>query len=177
MSATQTVEIRRLRPHEAGGVVDAVFAGMSDESRRLRFHLPITRLPSSFRQELVRLDCCSRAAVAAWDGGRPVGVGRIAALSDTDAEVAVAVVDAWHGRGLGRRLLTDAAELAVRLGYQRLVAEVLAENTAMLTVLSRVFPDARVERDGRVVSVITDLPTIASATGLPFRHTELAVAG
>src|SRR5204863_3277589 len=100
MSATQTVEIRRLRPHEAGDVVDAVFAGMSDESRRLRFHLPVTRLPAYFRHELVRLDCCSRAAVVARVGDQPIGIGRIAAVSDTVAEVAVAVVDAWHGRGV-----------------------------------------------------------------------------
>ena len=153
----ETAEIRRLRPHEAGDVVDGVFAGMSDESRRLRFHLPITRLPAYFRQELIRVDTRSRAAVAAWDGDRPVGVGRIAALSETEAEVAVAVIDAWHGRGLGRRLLTAAADLAAVLGYHQLVADVLAENTAMLTVLARVFPGSRRERDGHVVRVIVDL--------------------
>jgi GNAT superfamily N-acetyltransferase len=171
MNATST-EIRRLRPHEAGDVVDAVFAGMSDESRRLRFHLPITRLPASFRAELVRLDCCSRAAVVAWVGAEPVGIGRLAALSDTEAEVALAVVDAWQGLGLGRRLLTEAADLAANLGYQCLVAEVLAENVAMLTLLARVFPDARLERDGRVVSVTVEL----AASGLALEPV-LAAAG
>ena len=157
MTATQAVEIRRLRPHEAGDAVDAVFAGMSDESRRMRFHLPITRLPAYFRQELVRLDGRTRAAVVARVDGTSVGVGRIAALSATEAEVAVALVDEWHGHGIGRQLLSAAAELAADIGYRELVADVLAENTAMLKVLDSVFPGARRERHSGVIRVVVTL--------------------
>ena len=157
MSQTQVVEIRRLRPHEAGDAVDAVFAGMSNESRRLRFHLPITRMPSYFRQELVRLDGCTRAAVSAWVDGKPVGIGRIAAVSSTEAETAIALVDAWQGRGIGRQLLSGAADLAASLGYHQLTAEVLAENVGMLKVLAAVFPEARRERSGHLVRVVVDL--------------------
>ena len=176
MSETQTVETRRLRPHEAGDVVDAVFAGMSDESRRLRFHLPITRLPAYFRKELVRLDGCTRAAVVAWVGDQPVGVGRTAALSATEVEAAVAVVDAWHGRGIGCRLLSEAAGLAADLGYGGLTAEVLAENTAMLAVLARVFPDARRERHGPVVRVVVSLDATSSSVDVAVLEPALAVA-
>jgi GNAT superfamily N-acetyltransferase len=176
MSETQTVETRRLRPHEAGDVVDAVFAGMSDESRRLRFHLPITRLPGYFRKELVRLDGCTRDAVVAWVGDRPVGVGRIAALSATEVEVAVAVVDAWHGQGIGRRLLSEAADLAADLGYRALTAEVLAENTAMLKVLARVFPDAQRERHGAVMRVVVSLDSTASHADASLLEPALAAA-
>jgi RimJ/RimL family protein N-acetyltransferase len=176
MSATQTVEIRRLRPHEAGDVVDAVFAGMSDESRRLRFHLPITRLPGYFRKELVRLDGRTRAAVVAAVDGEPVGVGRIAALSATEVEVAVAVVDSWHGQGIGRRLLSSAADLAADLGYRELTAEVLAENTAMLAVLERVFPDARRERRGAVIHVVVSLDPAASLADASLLEPALAAA-
>jgi GNAT superfamily N-acetyltransferase len=176
MSETQTVEIRRLRPHEAGDVVDAVFAGMSEESRRLRFHLPITRLPGYFRKELVRLDCCTRAAVVAWVGDQPVGVGRIAAVSATEVEVAVAVVDAWHGHGIGRGLLSAAADLAADLGYHELTAEVLAENTAMLKVLARVFPDARRERRGAVMRVVVSLDPTASLADASLLEPDLAAA-
>jgi RimJ/RimL family protein N-acetyltransferase len=176
MSETQTVEIRRLRPDEAGDVVDAVFAGMSDESRRLRFHLPITRLPGYFRKELVRIDGCTRAAVVAWVGDQPVGVGRIAALSATEVEVAVAVVDTLHGRGIGRCLLSEAADLAADLGYRTLTAEVLAENTAMLAVLARVFPDAQRERHGAVMHVVVSLGAMSSSVDTAVLEPALAVA-
>jgi GNAT superfamily N-acetyltransferase len=157
MSETQVVEIRRLRPHEAGDVVDAVFAGLSNESRRLRFHLPITRLPAYVREELVRLDGCTRAAVAASVDGRPVGIGRIAAVSATEVETAIAVVDSSQGRGIGRQLLRASAELAADLGYRQLTAEVLAENAGMLKVLASVFPEARRERAGNVLRIVVDL--------------------
>jgi GNAT superfamily N-acetyltransferase len=165
---TQLVDIGRLRPDQAGDVVDAVFAGLSNESRRLRFHLPMNRLPAYFRRELIRVDDSTRAAVAAWAGGRPVGIGRIAAVSATEAETAIAVVDDWQGCGIGRRLLRAAADLAAGLGYRELTAEVLAENTAMLKLLADVFPDARRERHGAVLRVVATLdgaPTAAERVG------------
>jgi GNAT superfamily N-acetyltransferase len=142
MSTQHTVEIRRLRPREAGHVVDAVFAGMSPVSRRLRFHLPMTRLPGYIRRHLTQLDRRSRAAVVAWADGRPVGIGRLAAVSATEAEAAIAVVDAWHGRGLGRRLLTDLSTLASDLGYERLVAEWLEDAWSAYSDLQFDMPDS-----------------------------------
>jgi GNAT superfamily N-acetyltransferase len=157
MSQMTSVEIRRLPAHEAGDVVDAVFAGMSDESRRLRFHLPMTRLPGYVRQELVKLDGCTRAALAAYADGEPVGIARIAAVSPTQVEAAVSVVDAWHGRGIGRRLFSAVADLAADLGYRELAADVLRENAAMLRLLATLFPDVTIERDGPVIHVVVDL--------------------
>jgi GNAT superfamily N-acetyltransferase len=161
MSRSTSVEIRGLLAHEAGGVVDAVFAGMSEESRRLRFHVPVTRLPAHVRQELVTLDGCTRAAVVAYADGQPVGIARIAAVSPTEVEAAVAVVDAWQGRGIGRRLFSTVADLAADLGYRELVADVLSENAAMLGLLATVFPGARVERDGHVMHVVVGLSLAA----------------
>jgi GNAT superfamily N-acetyltransferase len=163
MSQSTSVEIRRLPAREAGDVVDAVFAGMSDESRRLRFHLPMTRLPAYFRQELVRLDGCTRAAMVACADGQPVGIARIAAVSPAQVEAAIAVVDAWQGRGIGRRLFSAIADLTADLGYRELAADVLRENTAMLRLLAALFPDARVERDGHVVHVVVDLGVAIAA--------------
>jgi GNAT superfamily N-acetyltransferase len=157
MSLLTSVEIRRLPAHAAGEVVDAVFAGMSDESRRLRFHLPMTRLPAYLRQELVKLDGCTRAAVAAYADGEPIGIARVAAVSRTQVEAAVAVVDSWQGRGIGRRLFAAAADLAADLGYCELAADVLRENTAMLRLLAGVFPEMQIERDGHVMHVVVDL--------------------
>jgi GNAT superfamily N-acetyltransferase len=164
MSLLTSVEIRRLPAHEAGDVVDAVFAGMSDESRRLRFHLPMTRLPTYLRHELVKLDGRTRAAVAAYADGQPVGIAQIAAVSPTQVEAAVSVVDAWHGRGIGRRLFAAVTDLAADLGYRELAADVLRENAAMLRLLAALFSDMQVERDGRVMHVVIDLGVGAEST-------------
>ena len=141
----------------------------------MRFHLPITRLPAYFRQELVRLDGCTRAAMVARVDGAAVGVGRIAALSPTEAEVAVAIVDEWQGHGIGRRLLSAAADLATDIGYRELVADVLAENSAMLKVLDRVFPGARRERHSGVIRVVVTLNADAAGADAQ-REPTLAVA-
>ncbi|MGD9531471.1 MAG: N-acetyltransferase family protein, partial [Pseudonocardia sp.] len=69
------------------------------------------------------------------------------------AELAVAVVDAWQGRGVGRMLLTDLAVLARDLGHRELHGDVLAENTGVVTLLRSVFPGTRHTRDGGVVHV------------------------
>jgi RimJ/RimL family protein N-acetyltransferase len=157
MTLVQQVQVRTLRPTEAADVVDAVFAGMSDESRRLRFHVPMTRLPDYIRAELATLDGCNRAAVAAWAGGKPIGIGRLGRVTPSDAEVAIAVVDAWQGRGIGRELLEAIADDAADLGYERLVADVLDENAAMLRLIGSVFPDATYRRRSGVVQVICPL--------------------
>jgi RimJ/RimL family protein N-acetyltransferase len=154
---TDQVQVRQLAATEAGDVVDAVFDGLSDESRRLRFHVPMSRLPDYFRDELTALDGCDRAAVGAWADGRIVGIARLGRASRHDAEAAVAVVDAWHGRGVGKALLVALADLAADLGYERLVADVLDENAPMLRLLASVFPDASHRQRRGVVQVICPL--------------------
>jgi hypothetical protein len=51
--------------------------------------------------------------------------------------VAVTVVDAWQGRGLGSALLARLAARAVEAGIVYFSAEVLAENRSMLALLPR----------------------------------------
>jgi RimJ/RimL family protein N-acetyltransferase len=153
MFATRHVQIRALRPDEAGRVLDAVFADLSPESRRLRFHTGMARLPDNARALLTQIDGNSHTGVVAWAGQRPVGLGRMVRVAPGDAEIAIEVVDDWQGRGVGGDLLRALAQRAVGLGYRRLVAEVLPENTPMLRALDRVFPRARRRLDDGTVRV------------------------
>lgn len=154
MLATQPALIRLLKADEAGPVVDAVFGGLSPESRRLRFHVPMPRLPGYARDRLTKVDGWSHVALAAWVAGSPVGVGRVMRLSADRAEVSMAVVDAWQGRGIGRSMLARLTSVSARLGYRQLHAEVLAENAVMLHLLRETFPDAVQTRGRGVIEVV-----------------------
>ncbi len=137
------LRIRQLQPGEYGPV-DAVFAGLSAQSRYLRFHSGMPYLSEASRQALVAVDGTRHGAlvaeVASIPRRQPVGITRFVETGPQRAEMAFAVIDAWHGRGVGHRLLTELREWAVRLDYRELTALVLPENRAALQLLHRVFP-------------------------------------
>jgi GNAT superfamily N-acetyltransferase len=144
------IHVRPLRRDEAE-VLDKVFAGLSPQSRHLRFHSPIPQLTAPVRRALLAVDGRDHVALVAMARGEPVGIARLIRdrLRPDQAEVAFEVVDAWHRRGVGRLLLTALAEQAERVGVQRVLARVLPENTAAFALLRSVFPVclARRERD------------------------------
>jgi GNAT superfamily N-acetyltransferase len=146
------VRVRELGPGD-GDVLDAVFAGLSAQSRYLRFHSPLPRLDGSVRHSLTAIDGRDHIALGAFADGRPIGIVRIVSVGEGRAELAVEVVDAWQRNGVGTRLLRAARERAAQLGHRELVAEVLAENAAMLTVLRRVFRIARTAFAGAELTI------------------------
>jgi len=138
--AEKSTIVRPVLETEADLVVDTVFAGLSVRSRHLRFHSPIRVLTPSLRRVLLPIDGRRRIAVAAWCGTEPVGIARVTVTGPGVADIAVAVVDAWQRRGLGRRLVTAAGELAEQAGITELQGAVLPENRAMLELVRRLFP-------------------------------------
>jgi len=131
----------RLRAGDRAAVRE-VFDGLSEKSRRLRFHGPKPRLPEAEIDALADVGCCGREAVGAIDlrTGEVVGIARFVQDGDDPrtAEVAFAVVDACHGHGVGGRLLGELTSLAKRDGVERFVAHVAAGNDAALALLRRV---------------------------------------
>jgi len=151
-------------------VLDAVFAGLSDHSRYLRFHGATPRLTRAVRTKLAAVDGRRHIAVAAFGpDGAPIGIARLISLGLRDAELAIEVVDAWQGRGLGRRLLRAVADRGREEGYSRLVADVLSENTAMRVLLASVLPIVTVETEGHETTLTADL-----TVGIPSRLTAAA---
>ncbi|CCH33938.1 GNAT family N-acetyltransferase [Actinosynnema sp. NPDC047251] len=150
--------LRVLDRADAGAAVDAVFEGLSAQSRYLRFHAPVPRLTGAMRRQLTDLDGRRRVAVVAESGDRAIGIARLAALGDageagaagevgdTVAEIAIAVVDRWQRRGVGSRLIAEIGRLATDLSYTELTGEVLRENLAMLALARRAFPGVRLDR-------------------------------
>lgn len=118
-----------LRPLERGDTVTVaeVFDGMSHESRYFRFLQATPRLTASLARHLADIDGVRHQAAVAYDCGRPVGMVRLVLDSSGDAEIAVEVVDALHGHGLGS-LLVDAALETARIAGHTVVALVHGEN-------------------------------------------------
>jgi GNAT superfamily N-acetyltransferase len=165
---TAPLNIRPLHG-EDGSTVDTVFAGLSERSRYLRFHAPMPRLPGSVRRGLLYLYPGDRAALVAEVPGQtapvPVGIARLGRTGPADAEFAIAVVDHWHGLGIGRRLLTELDQLAGQLGFTRIHGFVLQENRPMLHLVDRVFPGADRSVGGRVIRVGWPVGTGRGPTG------------
>ncbi|GLZ29500.1 hypothetical protein Lesp02_16900 [Lentzea sp. NBRC 105346] len=145
--------VRELDRTTAPAAVEAVFAGLSWRSRYLRFHAPTPRLTSAMRTALSNVDGHDHAAVVAVKNNRPIGIARLIRTGCGRADIAVAVVDAWQRRGVGRRLLTALGDLAARLRCTELTGEVLPENDAMLRLVRRAFPGVRLTREDDVVHV------------------------
>ena len=131
------LRIRRLGAGERSPVLD-VFQGLSDRSRRLRFHGPKPVLREPDLEQLVDVGCCGREAVTAVEvaTGRSIGVARfVRETGSAEAEIAFAVVDDWQGRGVGRALLAELVALARREGIERFHASIVVGNEAALALV------------------------------------------
>jgi GNAT superfamily N-acetyltransferase len=70
------------------------------------------------------------------------------------AEVAFAVRDRMHNRGIGSELLAYLAFLAKREGLLGFTADVLMENQPMLHVFEKMFPDIQKRLDSGVYELV-----------------------
>lgn len=133
-----TVHLRPIIPADADQLVS--FHGrLSDRTRYFRYFGPYPRMPKRDVERFSNVDYTNRVAFVALLGDDIVAVGRFDRLGERDsAEAAFVVQDEHQGRGLGSILLEHLAAAARDCGLRRFVAEVLAENSAMV----RVFRDA-----------------------------------
>jgi acyl-CoA synthetase (NDP forming)/RimJ/RimL family protein N-acetyltransferase len=133
-----TVHLRPVVPTDADGLV-AFHGKLSERTRYFRYFGAYPRIPERDLKRFSTVDHHDRVAFAAFLGDDIVAVGRYERLDHgPSAEVAFVVSDAHQGRGLGSILLEHLAAAASECGLRRFVAEVLAENAAMV----RVFRDA-----------------------------------
>ncbi|KFU76054.1 Acyl-CoA synthetase (NDP forming) [Amycolatopsis lurida] len=133
-----TVHLRPVIPSDADGLV-AFHGRLSERTRYFRYFGAYPRIPQRDLERFSVVDHHDRVAFVALLGDDIVAVGRYERLEQgPSAEVAFVVDDAHQGRGLGSILLEHLAAAASESGLRRFVAEVLAENAAMV----RVFRDA-----------------------------------
>lgn len=157
------VHVRDLRTDEQH-TVQTVFDGLSPHSRYRRFHGPVHRLTPRMREVLASADGRDHVVVVAELGRgrrrRPVGLARLVRTDATRAELAIEVVDAAQGRGVGRRLLTAVRARALEVGIRVIVADVLEDNAPMLHLLRDVFAGVRATRDEEGWHLQCPVPTL-----------------
>jgi RimJ/RimL family protein N-acetyltransferase len=134
------VAVGRLQPGDRAAVLE-VFEGLSERSRRLRFHGPKPVLRDAEVDTLADVGCCGREAVGAIDlvTGEVVGIARFV-RDDHDprtAEVAFEVVDECQQGGVGNRLIRELTAIATRDGIERFKAHVLPGNEGALALMRR----------------------------------------
>jgi GNAT superfamily N-acetyltransferase len=133
------VTVRDLGPAD-GGLLDAIHAGLSAQSRYQRYHGAKPRLSARERGFFTATDGRDHVALVALEGGvTPVGVARYVRLADDPraADIAAEVVDRRQRQGLGSDLIGRVARRAAAAGIERLTATVLSETGLRAALVRR----------------------------------------
>jgi acyl-CoA synthetase (NDP forming)/GNAT superfamily N-acetyltransferase len=159
------VRIRPVRPADERSLL-TLYGRASDQSLYRRFFTGgrqgiladvarMIRTDGTGRSDGLNLpDGTRHVALLAEHRGEALGVATYEQTKlPGQAEFAVLVDDANHGRGIGTLLLEHLAATARRNGITELIGEVLAGNTPMLTMAADLNPGLRKEWDSGVVQV------------------------
>jgi len=150
------VTIRALRPDDEVGLTAAV-EGLSAASLHRRFFAVKRNFSDRERDFFLHVDFVNHVALVAETADGPerriIGGARYVVGSPGSAEVAFAIVDEFQGQGLGTLLMRHLLTIARAAGLNTLVAEVLAENAAMLKVFEKSGLELQTRRDAGVVHV------------------------
>ena len=153
-------EIRALRSTDRAELLAAV-GRSSAQSLYRRFFSPKRTFTQQEVAYFTNVDFDKHVALVATlpEGGRRVIIGgaRYIVIQPGKAEVAFVVVDAYQGLGIGAALMRHLARHAREAGLEELIAEVLADNTAMLKVFERSGLRSRATRDAGIVHVRLEL--------------------
>jgi ribosomal protein S18 acetylase RimI-like enzyme len=133
------VLLRPIRPEDRERLAAGLHR-LSAASRYQRFHAAVAELSAKELRDLTEVDGVSHLAWIALDPAVPgepaAGVARCIRLphEPQTAEVAVTVLDAYQGRGLGTLLLGYLSQAAAAQGIRKFRAYVLEDNDAMLRI-------------------------------------------
>jgi GNAT superfamily N-acetyltransferase len=134
-------------------LIERAMRRLSPETSRRRFFTVRYQLSERELDELTHLDGVQRYGVGAsvaTPAGDVEGVGVARYARDPGdprtAELALLVVDAYQGRGIGRTLLARLATAALERGIAFFRGLVLVDNDPMLHLLREYAPDMALRR-------------------------------
>ncbi|MGW4895574.1 bifunctional acetate--CoA ligase family protein/GNAT family N-acetyltransferase [Kitasatospora sp. NPDC004240] len=133
-----TAVIRPIGPRDHRAVLALHADGMSDESRRMRFFGASRDAPARAADRLCGSGRPGLLALGAWVGGELVGEADCEILDDhpDTAELALAVADRWHHRGVATLLLEHLVHTARAEGVRFFEADTLFDNRAVHQVFA-----------------------------------------
>jgi RimJ/RimL family protein N-acetyltransferase len=154
------MEIRALRPDDQAELLAAVERS-SAKSRYRRFFGAKRYFSDKEIAFFVNVDFVNHVALVAVveEGGRPaiIGGGRYVVVQPGQAELAFAVVDQYQGQSIGAALLRHLITIARHAGLTKLIADVLADNIAMLKVFEKCGLHVTTRREAGIVRISLQL--------------------
>jgi GNAT superfamily N-acetyltransferase len=155
------VEIRPVKPADKP-LFALAWERLSDESIYRRFLQPRQGLSVGELAFFTEVDHVDHEALGAISTVEREGVGVARYVRSRErphvAEAAVVVVDDWHGRGLGGKLLRRLTARATENGIRVFTATLLAGNEAILTLMGQLGEVVVTRRDGATIEIDVDLP-------------------
>jgi RimJ/RimL family protein N-acetyltransferase len=160
------VIVRQVRPEDKPLFV-AGWERFGEASRYKRFLGHKRRLTMDELVRFTELDHVDHEAIGALDtrAREGLGVARYLRLSKRPdvAEVAIAVIDAWQGRGLGRVLMRRLTARAAEQHIHKFTASLFVDNEAMLALFRRLGEVHVRATEGRIVDIDVELPVAQPA--------------
>jgi len=156
------VTIRLIKPNDKERL-RLSFKELSADSRRTRFHSQMSGLTNGQLEYLTEIDYQNHFAICAIDisHGRDKGIGvaryiRIEDEPDT-VELAITVLDAYQGLGLGKILCELLMDAARENGIRKFRGYISEENASLAAMIKRFGAHSQVEH-GRLTRVDLVLP-------------------
>ena len=155
-----TAAIRPVRPADLAALSD-FFAGLSVESRYLRFFAPVT--PAHGLLHLLSGAPANVDAIVAVADGVIVGHAMAADRPEDPCgaratDVGVVVADAWQRRGVGAALMRALVIRAQARGVTSLAMDVLPGNRRVLAMIIGHWPDAAIGHSPDSLDIRIPLP-------------------
>ncbi|MFC5720921.1 GNAT family N-acetyltransferase [Streptomyces gamaensis] len=149
-----TARLRQAVPEDRAAVA-GLYERMSPENLRLRFFSAGSRAARHGADQVCGAGRPGERSLLAEVDGALVGVAEYHADAGRPdrAEVALAVADDWHGRGVGTLLLEHLVDAARADGLKEFTADALSENLAVLKVFADLGLPVRRRFDGPEVRV------------------------
>jgi RimJ/RimL family protein N-acetyltransferase len=154
LNGGEHVFIRPLRPDDRDRLARG-YRELSEDSAYRRF---FTLFPSLSRRQLdyfTEIDHDDHEALAAEDTATEEGIGVARYVRDradpASAEIALTILDAWQGRGVGVALLERLADRARAVAISRFTADTQATNPALAALLAHLGPVTVVRGDDPTV--------------------------
>lgn len=146
------------------------FARLGEVSRYRRFLVAMPELSDQMVSYLTEIDHHNHEALIALEERTGEGIGVARFVRDPErpdaAEVAVAVIDEWQGKGVGTVLLETIGARAREEGIATFTAVMLATNQQMLELLTALGEVTIVDRDVGTVEVEVPLQPVGLAPAL-----------